>query len=249
MLKEERFEHILKRLKSKRKVFYEKLASDLNVSEDTIRRDIDSLHKGGLLVKVRGGAITPGSNPLSFQDRTAVFAAGKEVIALKAQQLLKNVRTVFMDGGTTMLALASNLPANTNIRIITNNTTLVPILANLTGVEIVVLGGSYNRLTKTNVGILTCQQAANYQADMYFMGICSLDSNAGVTSAFSEDGEVKRAFMKAARKTVVLCNAEKLETTDFFKVCDIDAIDTLITDLPSDDKLLDSYRNSDLEIL
>jgi DeoR/GlpR family transcriptional regulator of sugar metabolism len=249
MLKEERFDHILKKLKSKRKVFYEKLASDLNVSEDTIRRDIDSLHKGGLLVKVRGGAITPGSNPLSFQDRTAVFAAGKEVIALKAQQLLKNVRTVFMDGGTTMLALVSNLPPNTNIRVITNNVALVSILANFPGVEIVILGGSYNRLTKTNVGVVTCREAEKYQADLYFMGICSLDSKAGVTSAFLEDGEVKRAYMKASLKTVVLCNVEKLETTDFFKVCDIDDIDTLITDLPSDNKLLDPYRRSDLELL
>jgi DeoR/GlpR family transcriptional regulator of sugar metabolism len=249
MLKEERFEHILKEVRSAHRVFYENLAKDLNVSEDTIRRDIDLLNKSGLLVKVRGGAISPASNPLSFQDRVAAFTEGKEVIALKAQQLLKNARTVFMDGGTTMLALASNFPLNSTFRVITNNVALVPILNNFQGIEIVVLGGSYNRVTKTNVGVLTCQEAEKYQADLYFMGICSIDSRTGVTSAVSEDGEVKRAFVKSSLKTVVLCNAEKLETTDFFKVCAIDNVDTLITDLPSDDKLLDSYRKFDLEIL
>jgi DeoR/GlpR family transcriptional regulator of sugar metabolism len=249
MLKEERFNYILKELKAAHKVSYENIAENLNVSEDTIRRDIDILNKSGLLVKVRGGAITPAANPLSFQDRTGVYATGKGIIALKAQQLLKNARTVFIDGGTTMLALASNLPVNSNFRIITNNVALVPILTNLPDVEIVVLGGTYNRLTKTNVGVLTCREAENYQADIYFMGICSIDSKAGVTASVLEDGEVKKAFMKSSLKTIVLCNVEKLETTDFFKVCSIDAIDTLVTDLPSDDKLLDPYRSADLEIL
>ena len=249
MLKEERFDHILKTLKSRRKILYETIAKKLKVSEDTVRRDIDDLNKRGLLVKVRGGAITAASNPLSFQDRTGVHVKGKDVIALKAQQLLKNARTILMDGGTTMLALASGLPVDSNIRVITNNVALVPVLANFPNVEIVVLGGAYNRMTRTNVGVLTCQEAANYQADLYFMGICSIDSQAGVTAAVAEDGEVKRAFMKASLKTVVLCNSEKLGTTDFFKVCDINTIDSLVTELRSDDKLLDRYRKADVEIL
>jgi DeoR/GlpR family transcriptional regulator of sugar metabolism len=249
MLKEERFHHILKELVAVHKISYETVAEQLNVSEDTVRRDIDILNKSGLLVKVRGGAISPASNPLSFQDRAGVFAEGKNIIALKAQQLFKNARTVFMDGGTTMLALAANLPANSHFRIITNNVALVPILANLPNIEIVILGGLFNRLTNTNVGVLTCEEIRNYQADIYFMGICSIDSKVGATAAISEDGEVKRAFMKSSLKTVVLCNRDKLETIDFFKVCNLDEIDTLITELPSDDKALDLYRKADLEIL
>lgn len=249
MLKEERFEHILKELKSASKISFEGLAKDLKVSEDTIRRDIDALGRSGLLVKVRGGAIVPSSNPLSFQDRTGVFTEGKSIIALKAIQVLKNARTVFMDGGTTMMVLASNLPADSSFRVITNNIELVSILTNFQGIEIVVLGGSYNRLTKTNIGPFTCQEVGRYQADVYFMGICSINSTYGVTAAVLEDGEVKKAFIKSALKTVVLSNAEKLETTDFFKVCTLDEVDTLITDLPSDDKLLDQYRRADLEIL
>jgi DeoR/GlpR family transcriptional regulator of sugar metabolism len=249
MLKEERFDHILKTLKSRRKILYETIAKDLKISEDTVRRDIDLLNKRGLLVKVRGGAISTASNPLSFQDRKALHVKGKDIIALKAQQLVKKARNIFMDGGTTMLALASGFPVDSKMRVITNNVALVSVLANFANIEIVVLGGAYNRVTRTNVGVLTCQEAANYQADLYLMGICSIDSRAGVTAAVAEDGEVKKAFMKSSLKTVVLCNREKLETTDFFKVCDIGAIDTLVTDLKSDDKLLDPYRKVDLEIL
>ena len=249
MIKEDRFDHILKKLKSAHTVTYEDVAKDLNVSGDTVRRDINALSKSGLLVKIRGGAIKPASNPLSFQDREDVFPAGKSVIALKAQQLLKNTRTIFMDGGTTMLAVASHLPANSVLRVISNNIALVPILTNYPNVDIIILGGYYNRLTQTNVGMLTCQEAANYQADLYFMGVCSIDDKAGVTASVSEDGEVKKSFMDSSLKTVLLCNKEKLGSTDFFKICSIDAIDTLVTDLPSDDKLLDQYRKADLEIL
>ena len=73
MLKEERFTHILTALKRKGKVNLESLSSALNVSEDTVRRDLDSLHNNGLLVKVRGGAISLSKNPLSFQDRTRLL--------------------------------------------------------------------------------------------------------------------------------------------------------------------------------
>jgi DeoR/GlpR family transcriptional regulator of sugar metabolism len=249
MLKEKRFEHILNKLRSAHQVSYEQVAKDLKVSEDTIRRDIDLLHKRGLLVKVRGGAIRPASNPLSFQDRESLFTEGKSIVALKAQQAIKNAKTIFMDGGTTMLELAANLPLDASFRVITNNVALVPILNNLPGVEIIVLGGSYNRLTKTNVGVLTCQQAGQYQADLYLMGICAIDSKAGVTAAVLEDGEVKKAFIRSSLKTVVLSNVEKLETTDFFRVCAVSDIDTLVTDLPSDHQLLDPYRSTDLEIL
>ena len=84
MLKEERFNHILKVIKKRGKVIYETLSEDLNISEDTVRRDIESLHNNGLLLKVRGGAISISKNPLSFQDRTRYLAEKKKkLIALK----------------------------------------------------------------------------------------------------------------------------------------------------------------------
>ena len=95
MLKEERFNHILKVIKKKGKVFYETLSEDLDISEDTVRRDIESLHNNGLLCKVRGGAISISNNPLSFQDRTHYLAKEKELIALKSQQLIKKGQTIF----------------------------------------------------------------------------------------------------------------------------------------------------------
>jgi len=249
MLKEERFDRILKTLKATNKVLFEELAVALNVSEDTIRRDIDVLSKSGLLVKVRGGAISPSANPLSFQDRADMFPDGKKIVALKAQQQLLGVKTVLMDGGTTMLALASCLPIDASFRLITNNLALVPLLVSHQDIEIIVLGGSYQRASMTNVGVHTCLEVMKYNVDVYLMGTCSIDSEIGITATLQEEGEFKKVAIKSARKTIVLSNKEKLETADFFKVCEISAIDTLITDLPSNSKELDNYRKFDIEIL
>src|ERR1700727_2666113 len=129
MLKEERFTHILTALKRKGKVNLESLSSALNVSEDTVRRDLDSLHNNGLLVKVRGGAISLSRNPLSFEDRTNILSEEKNIVALKAQQLIKECQEIFLDGGPALCALASHIPANIRLRVVTNNMALVPIIA------------------------------------------------------------------------------------------------------------------------
>lgn len=243
MLKEERFSHILTTIKKKGKVAFNSLSEELNVSEDTIRRDIDSLHNNGLLIKVRGGAISPSSNPLSFQDRTQYFFEEKNIIGLKAQQFIKNGQTIFMDGGTTVCSIAENLPANSSFRLITNNLALVPVISKFKGIELIVLGGIYDRKTETSTGGQTCSEVDKYVADLYFMGTCALQKDFGITAAFQADGEVKQRMLKNAVKTFALVNSAKLSLTEHYKVCEITDIHGLITDLSADQTALGPFRN------
>lgn len=249
MIKEERFEHILGLLKQKGKVAYDVLALDLKVSEDTIRRDIDLLHNNGLLSKVRGGAISIAKNPLNFQDRASYLSEGKQLIALKAQPFIKNGQTVFMDGGTTVCAIASHLPLDSNLRVVTNNMALVPILSKFRDIEIIILGGIYNRHTQTNLGAKTCEEARNYIVDVYFMGACAIQSKFGISSTFNDEAEVKRIMLANAKQTIALGNIEKINNTEPFKVCGLEDVNALITDLPSDDGKLDAYRSLGIRLV
>lgn len=248
MLKEERFNYILEILKSKGQVLYGALASELSVSEDTIRRDIEVLVKSGLMVKTRGGAISPSKNPLSFKERSGLFTEGKKRIALKAQQQLTQVRTLFLDGGSTTLAFASSLPIESRIRIITNNLKIPEVLSNHKGIELIILGGNYDSNTQTTFGIQTCLEVQKFTADLYLMGTCAIDPKFGLTAQVGEDGEVKKMMIQSSRKTMALVNQEKLNTIEFFSVANFHQIDGIITDLDSDDKKLEHYRNFDLEI-
>lgn len=249
MVKEERFEKILAQLREGSIATYSVLANELAVSEDTVRRDIDQLHQNGLLSKVRGGAIARKKNPLAFHDREGFLNDEKQVIALKVQPLLKNGMTVFMDGGTTMCYVADNFSIDLSLRVVTNNMALLPMLKRFPKIEVIVLGGAYDRTIQTNVGAGTCEQVAYYVADMYLMGTCAISVENGITAANKDDGEVKRAMLKAARQTIVLANSEKLESWEHFKVADLEKVDKLITELPSDDAKLDGFRNKGFQII
>ncbi|WP_316803690.1 DeoR/GlpR family DNA-binding transcription regulator [Pedobacter nototheniae] len=249
MIREKRFEHILASLKDARQISYQDMSNDLQVSEDTIRRDIDYLHQNGLLSKVRGGAIATDKNPLAFQDRTQFQSAEKETVAFKIQPLLKKGMTIFMDGGTTICAVAERFPSNSSFRIITNNQALVPILSNFKGIELIVLGGTYNRDTQTNVGTKTCEDAKQFVADLYLMGTCAISREYGVTAAIREDGQVKKAMLKGAKRVIILSSSKKIGKNEVFKVCNLEKVDAVVTELASNDRKLDELRYQDMKII
>lgn len=249
MLKEERFNYILINLKQKGKVLYVSLSKDLNVSEDTIRRDIETLHNNGLLVKVRGGAISQEKNPLSFQDRTQYFVDQKDLIALKAQKLIKNGQTIFMDGGTTICAIALHLPPNSSFRLVTNNLALIPIISKFKDIELIVLGGLYDRETEINTGVQIFNEVNKYVADLYLMGTCALHKDYGITAAFQNDGEMKQRMLKNSSKTFALANHTKLNSNEYFKVCELKDVHGLITDLSADDAKLQHFRNLGIRLI
>jgi len=249
MIKEKRFEHIISSLKNTGTVTYSQMSADLSVSEDTIRRDIDYLDENGLLSKVRGGAISRDKNPLSFQDRADFQSTEKEIIGMKAQPLLKSGMSIFMDGGTTVCAVAECLPTNASLRVITNNIALVPLLSRFRNIEVIVLGGNYNRDTQTNTGARTCDEAAEFVVDLYLMGTCAISKDFGITSAIREDGAVKKAMLKGSKMVAVLSNSKKVGTNEPFVVCGLQEINILVTELPSNDSKLDELRFNKLKIV
>lgn len=249
MLKEERFGKILDILQKNGRIQYDSAASTLKVSEDTIRRDIETLHNNGLLSKVRGGAIPITKNPLTFTDRAAFKTDKKELIALKAQQFISDGDSIFMDGGTTNCSIASKLPIDINLTIITNNIALVPLLHNHKNVKLVVLGGSYNTQTQTTEGAKACEEISRYSAETYFLGTCAIDNEIGVTATFIGDADVKTVMHKYARKTVALALEGKLNMTETYRICPIKEIAVLITELASTHPKLNQYRNKDIKIV
>ncbi|KMQ65161.1 DeoR faimly transcriptional regulator [Chryseobacterium angstadtii] len=249
MLKEERFEIILNQLKEKNKVKFEDLAVLLHVSEDTVRRDIDILHRNGLLSKARGGAILREKDPLSFYDRQSFLTKEKDIVALKTQQFIKDDMTVFMDGGTTVCAVASYMPLDIKLRIISNNYSLPPIIGQFKNIELIMLGGLYDHELAVTTGVTTCNEASQYIADLFIMGTCAVDADFGVSATSIPDGETKKAMAKSSKKIIALANQNKLRRTETFKICDIDAVDYLVTDLDSNDAELESFRNTNIQII
>lgn len=249
MLREKRFDYILKQLEKKDFLSYEELAVSLEVSEDTVRRDVDSLHKNGLISKVRGGAMQRSKNPLSFQERNSYLKTEKDKIALKAQQFVKEGETIFMDGGTTICAVGSYFPTNIKLRIITTNIMLFPVFREHSNIELILLGGTYSRQTGSIIGESACKETEKFIADVYFMGTCGVDIRFGISAVVQQDAEVKRAMLRSAKKVVALANQDRLRTTEAHKICNLSQVNVLITNLDSNDEALDEFRNLSIELV
>jgi len=189
------------------------------------------------------------SNPLTFQDRDNYLKDQKQVIALKALSLLKEGMTIFMDGGTTVCTLVACIPANLKLRIITSNMMIVPLLQDKKKIELIVLGGNYCPETASTVGEVACSEIENYAADLYMMGVCAVDPTFGVTAEVQQDAAVKRAMLKSSRKVIALVNHASLHIEKPFKVCDLDRLDTFVTDLASTANTLDAFRHKIKELL
>ncbi|WP_420154825.1 DeoR/GlpR family DNA-binding transcription regulator [Siphonobacter sp.] len=249
MKKELRFSHILAQLEKEKTVAFTHLSLELNVSEDTIRRDIDELAKLGLLAKIRGGAMPRSAHPLTFKDRIGYLNEDKERMALKAVRLLRNGMTVFMDSGTSVYTLVSLLPAYLELRVITNNTALIPLLALYANIETHILGGKYDKEREILTGLAAVKTAEQFRADLFFMGVCSIDLQAGITATNQPEAELKQTMTAASIQVVALSDASKLGTQDPFAVCRLSEVSHIITERDPTDPFFEAYQKAGVHFL
>ncbi|RAJ85664.1 DeoR/GlpR family transcriptional regulator of sugar metabolism [Chitinophaga dinghuensis] len=248
MLKEERLDYILKKLQADNKVLQTELSNDLQVSEDTVRRDLEALAQSGQLIKVRGGAIPHSPNPYSFKERIVYHENDKKHIAAKALSLIHDGQTIILDGGTSTLTLAKMLPPHLKVTIITNSVPIVSQLVEHPSIELIFTGGRIGKDSQTAGGMDTIRMLQKVKADLCFLGICSLHPDAGVTGLDLSEADVKSVMVESAYKTIALATSDKMGTAEPYKVCDITGIDTIVTDnpeLPS----LKPYINLGIQVL
>ncbi len=248
MLKEERLDYILKKLKTDQKVLQTELSTDLQVSEDTVRRDLESLAQSGLLIKVRGGAIPHSPNPYSFKERSLLHTDDKVLMATKALSLLHDGQTVLLDGGTSTLSLVRIFPPQLQITVITNSVPIASLLIEHPKTEVIFTGGRVNKNAQTAGGQDTMRMLRRVRADLCFLGVCSLHPILGVTGMDLEESEVKTTMIESTSRVVALATTDKMGTAEPFKVCDITDLDTIVTDNP-DLELFSAYRELGIRVM
>ncbi|KAA0989778.1 DeoR/GlpR family DNA-binding transcription regulator [Dyadobacter aurulentus] len=246
MLKEERFKVILDRLVNDQKVYLAGLSTILNVSEDTVRRDIKELADQGLLKSVRGGAVPHSPGPHHFRDRISHDKDQKQIIANKALSFLKDGQVVIFDGGTSAMLIAQSLPKDLKITVVTNSFPIASLLEEHGFVEVLFAGGRLLKDSFVTIGNDTVQFLQKFRADICLLGICSIHKELGVTGPDYEESEVKRTMIQSSREVIALATAEKLETAEAFYICPTERLSVIITDQPGGQEAFKMY--SDLGI-
>ena len=251
MLKEERLDFILQKLKTNQVVKLGDLSDSLQVSEDTIRRDIETLDRNGLCLKVRGGAVphSPNMKAHSFKERINASENLKSIIDQKALELIYPGATILLDGGTTTFKLAGMLPTNIPLTVITNSIPVVNALMENPAVEVILAGGRIFKSSQVTMGIEAMKLMEKVRVDICFTGICSLHLALGVTAPNFDEAEVKRTMVQSANKVVAITTHDKIGTAESFKVCDIKAVDTIITEISNKDASFLPYKELGIHIM
>jgi DeoR/GlpR family transcriptional regulator of sugar metabolism len=249
MLKPERQAFILHQVNLHNQVLSTGLSQSLEVSEDTIRRDLQELADNNKLIKVHGGALS-----LSFNDShyhaTHVYAhAEKKLIARKAAALIHNDMFVLTTGGTTLIELARILPPSLKATFISGSLPVALEYTHHPNIEVILIGDKVSKNSKITVGGEAIVKIKQIKADLCFLGVNAIDAENGVTDNDWEVVQVKKAMIESAQKVICLTIAEKINTCQPFHVCPAGEIDTLITELPPDDPLLEPYRKQGIRIL
>ncbi|ASZ10543.1 DeoR/GlpR family DNA-binding transcription regulator [Chitinophaga pendula] len=248
MLKEERLDYILRKLKEDQKVLHAELSDALQVSEDTVRRDLDVLAQNGLLIKVRGGAIPHSPNPFSFKERIQLHEDDKKTIAAKALSFLHDGQTIILDGGTSTYTLVKLFPPHLKLTVVTNNVPIAMQLIDHPSTEVILTGGRIFKNSQVTAGMDSIRMLQKVRADICFLGICSLHTEVGVTGPDMEEAEVKSTMVQAANRVIALSTTDKVGTAEPYRVCDITALDTIITDRPQE-AILQPYINMGIKVI
>jgi DeoR/GlpR family transcriptional regulator of sugar metabolism len=249
MLKAERQKYIMNKLYENQSVSTINLALELNISEDTIRRDLIELNKKGLLEKVYGGAFPVIDKPANIFDITIVNRDKKDIIGNKALSLITDGQVIIMSGGTTNLAFAKLIPSDLKATIYTYSLPIAMQLSQHPNVELIFIGGKMQKNAMVTIGIDVVHVLSKLKADICFMGASSINVRLGLTEMGYEVSIVKKAMMQASDKVVTMVSSEKLNTKMPYVVSELNQLNTIITDLNPKNPILEEYIKAGVQVL
>ena len=246
----QRFDQILDLVKARRAIRVEELCGELSVSAATIRRDLTELDRRGYLRKVHGGAVTlaGGLAEAVFDDKTAEAAPEKLAIAHAARRFIQPNDCIFLDGGSTVLALAHLLTDVHPLTVVTNSLRVAMTLSQANP-RLILVGGDLRRLSQTFVGPLTQSIIEQLHVDRAFMGTIGLTVTEGATTTDTAEAFTKRLVIQHATQVVLLADSSKFGKVAFAHAGNLDQFDILITDSKLESATERQFNRQGLELI
>ena len=249
MLKRERQAYILHQVNLHNKVLSADLSHHINVSDDTIRRDLQELASEGKVIKVHGGALSPSFHSGHQNSREVYSYTQKKLIAQKAASLVKDGMFVLTGGGTTIIELAKALPQHLHATFISGSIPAVYEYMNHPNIEVIAIGDKISKNSKITVGLEAVSRIRQIKADLCILGINAINIENGVSDNDWDVVQIKKAMIESAQKLICLTIAEKINSQQPIQVCGCEKIDTLITELSPDDSLMEPYKKAGIKVL
>ena len=231
MFAEERQERIFQIVNERSSVKVSELSEELDISEVTIRRDLDELQRQNRVIRTHGGAMSTYNvgKPIVFSNLMTRETAQKQKLAKIAYSMIQEYDTILLDTSSTvneLVQLIANGPKK-NLRVITTSILALQTLAKTANCTVQIVGGEINYMYQTVEGSAACRFIRDIRVDKSFVGINGIDEKFGFSTPRYEDADIKTAMFQAAHCRFVLADHTKFGKTYLTK---IDAPDYLITD-------------------
>lgn len=232
LIPDQRRELLVKRLRQEGVLSVQQITQIFGVSHMTVRRDIAELERQGLVFSVPGGARIANrvhSEP-SFQDKSHSEQPEKRAMAEEAGRLVRDGMTVYLDAGTTMLAMVPFLVGHEHLTVVTNDFGVVEQLFPARHLEVIHVGGRVEPDNHSSVGRLAAATVRQLSFDIAFISTSSWDLLRGVTTPSEHKVEVKQAALAAAGHSVLVAGSSKYGSFGMYRVAALSAFDTVVTD-------------------
>ena len=251
MLAIERRSAILAKLSAEGKVIVSDLSREFDVTEETIRRDLEKLDNDGLAKKTYGGAVVNEklNNDLPFNVRKRSNVAEKQLIAEKIAPLIHDGDYIMLDASSTAIYVTECIKDLKNITLITNSVEILLELADKKDWKILSTGGALKRGGLSLVGTSAERMIRGFHVDLAVCSCKGLDINKGITDSNEKDSEIKQAIFAAADKKVLAVDSTKFDRISFVRVCDIADVDVIVTDVQPADRWIEHCKEKNAQLI
>ncbi|GAQ24925.1 DeoR/GlpR family DNA-binding transcription regulator [Tepidanaerobacter syntrophicus] len=250
MFAEERQQKILELLEKNSSIKVKELAKMFDVSESTIRRDLQEMEEKQLLKRTHGGAV--GIKKMifepTFKEKEDKSQREKSIIAKTAASLIEDNDTIILDSGTTTLEIARCLEAK-DITVITNSIDIASELSERDDVELVITGGSLRKKTRAMVGHIAESTIRNFRVDKAFIGANGISVKEGITTPNFIEAQTKRAMMEVADKVYIVADASKFNQVCFSVISSIREVTAIITSGDLDEEVIKEFEDAGGKII
>ena len=247
MLVQQRRSAIVDLVRARGGVSVAELADALDVSPSTIRRDLNTLDRQGMLQRVRGGGAVVGDDQ-PFQHVAGVAADEKDRVGARAAELVRDRDVVLLDIGTTCAAVARHLRGR-DITVVTASLAVVDELREDRNVEVIVLGGLLRPTYLSLVGTLTSSALREISADIAFMGTSGVRADGVVMDSTGTEVPVKHAIRAAAERVCLVATRDKFPGSGLLPVCSVTELHAVVTTADPTTAPLDSLEGTTTEVL
>ncbi len=250
MLPSQRQEFILRRIEADGSVKSIDLAQAFSVTNETIRKDLETLADAKRVIRIHGGAtrVTDTRHDLPLPARQTVNRFEKSIVAKAAVQLIEPNDTIFFDASSTVLTMTDYLPA-CPLTVLTNAHHVIVALGGRQEYDLICTGGMYEERSRSYVGAMAEDALKRFMIKWLFVGVDGLHHEFGASEVNPGQAVLKERLIPRAENVCVVCDSSKLEKKSPFIFASAQSFDVLVTDANADPGILKLYENAGIRIV